>query len=156
MAVLAARMPALESVNGLFDAAKRASANAYAEYSGFRVGAAVLAASGKVYAGCNVENVAYPLGTCAEAAAIATARAAEGSALEAVAIAIYATKDERHVPCTPCGGCRQRIFELGPDVMVWFYGADLKEMTASAAELLPHAFKFDRSANDRTGRDPPK
>ena len=131
------------SIEKLFEAAKAASNNAYAKYSKFRVGAALVSASGQIYSGCNVENVAYPLGTCAEEAAIAAARTAEGNALRAVEIAIYASLDgEGHVPCTPCGGCRQRIFELGPSVTVHFFGRSLRRQSCSANELLPLAFKF--------------
>jgi cytidine deaminase len=143
MAVPVATESESKSIEALFEAAKSAARKAYADYSGFRVGAAILARSGSIYAGCNIENVAYPLGTCAEAAALAAARVAEGKNLEPVAIAIYAeTNKDGHVPCTPCGGCRQRILEFGPDISVWFYGPHLKKLNMTAADLLPHAFKF--------------
>ena len=144
MSVTAKRQPTLETgqIGALFDAAQAASENAYAKYSNFRVGAALLAASGKIYAGCNVENISYPLGTCAEESAIARARTSEGMGLKAIAIAVYATNHPGHAPCTPCGGCRQRIYELGPDVIVWFYDSELKRQRFLASELLPEAFNF--------------
>ena len=145
MAVSTTTRPALgaESIEALFRAAEASSQHAYAKYSEFRVGAALLSASGKIYTGCNVENISYPIGTCAEEAAIAAARTAEGQSLKAVALAVHATyKAQGHVPCTPCGACRQRILELGRDVIVCFYDASLKRQKFSADELLPHAFSF--------------
>lgn len=130
-------------LDALFAAAKAASNNAYAPYSRFNVGAALLTATGAVHVGCNVENVAYPVGTCAEAGAIAAARAAEGAGLKAVAIAVYAQKEgEGHVACTPCGACRQRILEVSPSLAVHFFGPDGTLISTTAADLLPHAFTF--------------
>jgi cytidine deaminase len=138
------KKPSAASINGLFNQAKAASKKAYARYSKFHVGAAVLTAAGKTYTGCNVENVSYPLGTCAEADAIAAARVAEGAAFKIAALAVYAEKEgQGHQPCTPCGGCRQRIFEFGPQADVWFYDRDRKRLRATAMELLPHAFEFE-------------
>ena len=81
--------------------------NAYAPYSKFHVGAAILAEVGNIYAGCNVENAAYPIGSCAEASAISAMVLAGQSKI--VAIAVAGAGDEL---CTPCGGCRQRIREF--------------------------------------------
>ena len=120
----------------LLEAARAVRANAYAPYSGFKVGAAVQAASGTIYAGCNVENVAYPEGTCAEAGAIAAMVAAGETQLSAVAV--IADSPE---PVTPCGGCRQKLAEFGaPDVAVTLAtcAGETREMTL--AELLPGAF----------------
>ncbi|RJF89926.1 cytidine deaminase [Oleomonas cavernae] len=131
----------------LFDCAKRACKNSYAPYSRFRVGAAVRAASGKIYTGTNVENIAYPLGTCAEAGAIAAARVAEGGNLVLVDVAVYAEAgDAQHVPCTPCGGCRQRILEFGKNVRVQFFGTDLCCHEVTSGDLLPFSFEFDSKA----------
>ena len=91
----------------LFDAAKLAFERAYAPYSGFSVGAAILADDGNIYAGCNVENAAYPQGTCAEAGAIA-AMCAAGE--REIARVMVVGSGERPVP--PCGGCRQRLAEF--------------------------------------------
>lgn len=131
----------------LFRAAAKAAGNAYAPHSRFHVGAAVRSTSGRIFVGCNVENVAYPLGTCAEAAAIAAARAAEGKALRIEEIAIYGEQGQewskRQVPCAPCGGCRQRIYQFGKDIRVHFMAETGEMLDVSAAELLPHAFGFE-------------
>lgn len=127
----------------LLHAAKTAAQNAYAPYSQFRVGAAARSLSGEIFLGCNIENVAFPLGICAEAVAIATARCAEGPALMIVEIAVYAEQgDGTHVPCTPCGGCRQRIQEFGNDIIVHFFDNNLKLTSKTAKELLPYVFTF--------------
>src|SRR6056297_2686017 len=93
----------------LLDQARAARERAYARYSGFKVGAAVRGASGRVYVGCNVENAAYPEGTCAETGAIAAMVAAGETALTEVAIIA-----DSPAPISPCGGCRQRLAELLP------------------------------------------
>jgi cytidine deaminase len=109
---------------------------AYAPYSKFRVGAAVLTASGNIYTGCNVENASYGLTNCAERSAIFTAVAAEGDSMRIRAIAVV---NAQNVPCSPCGGCRQVIFEFGPGAVVLFQGKNgIEESTASA--LLPAGF----------------
>lgn len=129
----------------LLAAAEAASPQAHAAYSGLRVGAAVLAASGSVYAGCNVENAAYPLGSCAEAGAIAAGVLAEGSAFRIAEVAVWAAgKAGQAAAISPCGGCRQRIFEhaADEDAIVHFawHGAGLRSM--SIGELLPCAFRL--------------
>jgi cytidine deaminase len=143
MVVATARRDETVGNAALFDAARAAAQNAYAKYSDFHVGAAVLSASGRIHAGCNVENVSYPLGTCAEAGALAAGRVAEGDSFKPVAIAVYAqTADGKQAPCSPCGGCRQRLLEFAPDMVVWFYGDGLVLQNHTARELLPHAFTF--------------
>ncbi len=120
----------------LFDAALRARANAHAPYSGFRVGAALRCADGRVFAGCNVENVAYPEGTCAEAGAIA-AMVAEGGR-EIAEVLVLADSPE---PVTPCGGCRQKLAEFaGPDTPVILAGPDGERTRTTVGALLPGAF----------------
>lgn len=144
MATRAAVRKSGSDLDPLFDLAQQAAVNAYAPYSRFRVGAAVFTATGKIHVGCNMENIAYPLGICAEAAALAAARASEGSSLKVLEIAIYAEQDGvGQAPCAPCGGCRQRILEFGPDIRVRFMGGSNREEAASAAELLPYAFSFE-------------
>ena len=117
----------------LIEFARTASSFAYAPYSGFCVGAAVRCGSGKIYTGTNVENVAYPLGTCAEAAAIAAARLGEGRKLSILEIAIVAIQNDVQQPCSPCGGCRQRIAEFGLDIEVVFFAPGLEQIT------IPHS-----------------
>jgi cytidine deaminase len=109
---------------------------AYAPYSSFQVGAALRGASGAIYSGCNVENVAYPEGTCAEAGAIAAMIAAgETSCTEAYVVA------GSPLPVTPCGGCRQKLAEFGAgDVLVTMSTVAGAEQTMSIADLLPGAF----------------
>ncbi len=121
----------------LLDAARRVRKSAHAPYSDFHVGAAILADDGKVYAGCNVENAAYPLGNCAEASAISAMLAGGGRRIMRI-LTIGSGKE----PVTPCGGCRQRIREFAElDVPVVSVGADGGEMLVRTLEqLLPHSF----------------
>lgn len=120
----------------LKDAAIAVRENAYAPYSHFKVGAAVRGASGTVYAGCNVENAAYPEGTCAEAGAIAAMVAAGETNLTEVYV-VAGTG----APGTPCGGCRQKLVEFGAgDVRVTMANVQGEEIHMTLAELLPGAF----------------
>jgi cytidine deaminase len=125
--------------------ARRVALNAYAPYSSFRVGAALRTGSGGLYAGCNVENSAFPVGGCAERHAIAAAVAAEGQAMRIVAIAVAAFDPTgESVACAPCGACRQAIIEFGPTARVTFRsGAEDALATVSAETLLPAAFSFN-------------
>jgi cytidine deaminase len=110
--------------------------NAYAPYSNFKVGAAVRAASGAIYSGANVENVAFPQGQCAEASAIGALVAAGEAAITAVAV--VAEKVER---CPPCGGCRQRLAEFGaPETPVYLGRAGSRPHATTLAQLLPLSF----------------
>ena len=120
----------------LLEAAKAVRENAYAPYSRFKVGAAIRSASGAVYAGCNVENVAYPEGTCAEAGAIAAMVAAgETRIAEVLVIADSPT------PVPPCGGCRQKIAEFaGQEVRVTLCTTDGAQRVMTVADLLPGVF----------------
>ena len=120
----------------LLAAATDVRENAYAPYSHFKVGAAVRGRSGAVYAGCNVENAAYPEGTCAEAGAIAAMVAAGETELTEVAV-IADCPD----PVSPCGGCRQKLAEFGrPEVKVTLATVDGKTVETSIGELLPGHF----------------
>jgi len=123
-------------MSDLRDAALRVRARAYAPYSGFAVGAALRGVSGMLYHGCNVENVAYPEGTCAEAGAIAAMVAAGETAFtEAYVVA------GSPLPVTPCGGCRQKLAEFGAgDVVVTMATVDGVEQAMTIADLLPGAF----------------
>lgn len=123
----------------LRDAAIAVRKNAHAPYSGFQVGAAIQSASGAIYVGCNVENVAYPEGTCAEAGAIAAMVAAGETKLVAAYVVAGSPK-----PVTPCGGCRQKLAEFGnADMLVTMATTSGVEERATLAELLPGAFTAD-------------
>ncbi len=126
----------------LLQAATTVRHNAYAPYSRFKVGAAIRAASGAIYTGVNVENVAYPEGTCAEAGAIAAMVAAGETVIAEVCV--IADSPE---PVPPCGGCRQKIAEFaGPDVMVTLCTTDGKSRSMSVAALLPGRFDASHMA----------
>ncbi|MEX0350341.1 MAG: cytidine deaminase [Paracoccaceae bacterium] len=110
--------------------------NAHAPYSNFKVGAAIRSASGQVYSGCNVENIAYPEGTCAEAGAIAAMVAAGETRLTEVYVVAGSP-----APVPPCGGCRQKLSEFGaPDVVVTMATVDGAEQVMTIGDLLPGAF----------------
>ena len=117
-------------------AASAVPENAHAPYSNFKVGAAIRTGAGTVFQGCNVENVAYPEGTCAEAGAIAAMCAAgEREIAEIYVIA------QSPAPVPPCGGCRQKIAEFAKgDVIVTLATTDGIEKQMTVAELLPGAF----------------
>jgi cytidine deaminase len=120
----------------LFEAASAAMERAYAPYSKFQVGAAILAGNGQIYSGCNVENAAYPVGTCAEAGAIA-AMIRDG-AQQIREIVVIGRGD---VMCTPCGGCRQRIREFAaPETRIHVCGPEGLRRTFTRDELLPASF----------------
>jgi cytidine deaminase len=123
----------------LVAAARAVRAHAHAPYSQFAVGAAVLDEQGRMHAGCNVENAAYPQGWCAEASALAVMVSAGGKRVMAVAVCAVAD-----APVTPCGGCRQKLREFAADdCPVWV--ADMTALRASftLGELLPCSFGPD-------------
>ena len=120
----------------LIEKAEAVRENAHAPYSKFKVGAAIRAASGETYVGCNVENLAYPEGTCAEAGAIA-AMVASGET-EIAEIAVIAGSP---LPVPPCGGCRQKLAEFAaPDVVVHLASTEGPVISTTVGELLPGAF----------------
>ena len=122
----------------LLKAARAAMKNAYAPYSHFKVGAALLTAGGDVFTGCNVENASYGVTNCAERTAIFSAVAQVGPKLEIQAIAIV---NDHKVPCSPCGACRQVIYEFGPEAIVFFLGAKgWKRFPID--DLLPEGFRL--------------
>lgn len=126
-----------DTISDMFKVAKSAHDNAHAPYSAFKVGAAVRTPDGAVYAGCNVENVAYPEGTCAEAGAIATMVASGGgTTIDAVLVVA-----DRREPVTPCGGCRQKLAEFGAgDLAIYLANMDGVQAHVTLAEILPDAF----------------
>jgi len=113
--------------------ALQAREHAYAPYSGYRVGAALLGRSGRVYTGCNVENAVYPLSICAERAAVV--RAVSEGEREFVAIAVATANGG-----TPCGACRQTLREFGEDIVVLIADASGTFRETSVAGLLPDSF----------------
>jgi cytidine deaminase len=124
----------------LIDAAIAVRANAHAPYSGYRVGAAVMDENGDVHTGCNVENAAFPEGTCAEANAIGSMVTAGGKRI--VAIAAVGGSDDIEA-CTPCGGCRQCILEFADEnTRIILVGGDSTIDSYSIEELLPASFRL--------------
>jgi cytidine deaminase len=120
----------------LLSAARAVQVHAHAPYSGFRVGAALRTRSGSVYAGCNVENAAYPQGTCAEAGAIAAMCAAGEYDIE-----VIVTVCDGDLLSTPCGGCRQKIREFAhPGTMIHAAGPDGVRTSYTIDGLLPDSF----------------
>ncbi|MFV0360593.1 cytidine deaminase [Tropicimonas sp.] len=121
----------------LIAAARAIRENAYVPYSRFKVGAALRTPDGAVFAGCNVENAAYPEGTCAEAGAIAAMVAAGRYRIAEVAVIA-----DSPTPVTPCGGCRQKLreFAISGEMPVTMATLDGGELTLTIAELLPGAF----------------
>ncbi len=122
-------------IEALADAARRVSKNAYAPYSRFQVGAAVLTEGGDIFAGCNVENASYGLTICAERNAIFQAAAQGKRVIRAVAIYTPTA-----VPTAPCGACRQVLNEFGPEAIVLSLCDGPERIRATLAELLPKAF----------------
>lgn len=115
--------------------AQQASEAAYAPYSHFHVGAALLAEDGRIFTGCNVENASFGLTVCAERTAIFTAVSARVRRYHALVVVT-----SNAAPVTPCGACRQVLLEFQPSFEVRCYGQSGAELVTSTAELLPHAF----------------
>lgn len=127
--------------------ATRAAGQAHAPYSGLRVGAALRSGSGQVHRGCNVENAAFPVGGCAERAAIAAAVLAEGPGLRIEAIAVVAlAADGTALPVPPCGACRQGLVEFGTETEVCFLAADGRWTVITSGALLPYTFVLPAQA----------
>ena len=128
----------MQDFEPLIEAALKVREHAYAPYSEFAVGAAVLTEDGNIFVGCNVENASYGLAICAERNAIASAIAAGKRKFVAVAIAATPL-------ASPCGACRQFIFEFGDDIQV--ISVDATEPTSrqqwTSKELLPSGFRLD-------------
>jgi len=118
----------------LLDKAKDASKKAYAPYSGFRVGAALITVSGQVFTGCNVENSSFSLTICAERNAVFQAILA--GELEITAIAIYVDSDKLF---PPCGACRQVLSEFAKDIPI-LYASKIEERYSTLHHLLPESF----------------
>jgi len=123
----------MESFAELVDLAREARDKAYAPYSGFAVGAALLAKSGRIYSGCNVENASYGLSICAERVAIFKAVCAGEQQFEALAVA-------SETLATPCGACRQVLAEFGLDIQVIVAGLEEEREVYTVGDLLPVSF----------------
>lgn len=122
----------------LLRSAKETMKNAHAPYSNFRVGAAILLTNGRIFSGCNVENASYGMTNCAERTAIFSAVAQLGPKIEIRAVSVV---NDHGVPCSPCGACRQVIYEFGPDATVFFQGANGPKQ-AHITKLLPEGFRL--------------
>lgn len=138
-----------EPVDELFAAALQAHGHAYAPYSNFHVGAAVRSASGAIYAGCNVENAAYPQGWCAEASAIAAMVSAGETAIAEV---LVVCDGEQLSTC--CGGCRQKIREFARlDTPIHVAGVEGVRKVFTLDQLLPYSFGPE-NLDHQQGRQP--
>lgn len=127
----------------LLRASRQARERAYAPYSGFKVGAALLSKSGAVYTGCNVENISYGLTCCAERTALFKAVSEGDTTFDAIAISAQGT------PPWPCGACRQALSEFAPQLKVLITWDDGKTDSAKLSELLPHSFlRFRKDTHD--------
>ena len=126
----------MSALEAMLEKALAVRGHAHAPYSGFRVGACVRTDSGALFAGCNVENAAYPEGQCAEASAIGVMVAAgERRIVEVVVVG------EGERLCTPCGGCRQRLSEFAaPETPIHVCGPEGVRATMTLGELLPYGF----------------
>ena len=137
-------------LTSLFEAALAAQRTAYAPYSGYRVGAALRTVSGRIFAGCNVENASFPVGTCAEAGAIAAMIAAGEHA-----IAEFLVLGDGDALATPCGACRQRIREFAaPETPIHIADRNGVRASFTQSSLLPHSFGPDNLAPNRRDQGP--
>jgi cytidine deaminase len=125
----------------LLQSAQQASERAYAPFSKFCVGAAVLTSDGRVFLGCNVENSSYGLTNCAERTAIFTA-VAEGAITAERDLVAVAVVNKEGVACSPCGACRQVIYEFGPEALVLFRAKDGEITQMKTDALLPEGFRL--------------
>jgi cytidine deaminase len=130
--------PTTQALDDLARAAREARERAYAPYSGFLVGAAVLSDDGRLFAGVNVENASYGVAICAERTAVV--KAVADGARRLTAVAVVASNDE---PSWPCGACRQVLNEFGPDMVVVSEGLGGGREERNLRELLPHSFGPD-------------
>ncbi len=128
-----------KEIQSLMEQAKKVQQKAYAPYSHFQVGSALLTESGKVYSGCNIENASYPVGLCAERTAMAKALS-EGER-HFVALALVGGYDKN--PCLPCGMCRQFMAEFCKADFKIFVQQKNGIKTYNLAELLPYTFEFE-------------
>ena len=137
-------LPATPQLAELYSLAQAAARHAYAPYSGFRVGAALLFEDETIVTGCNVENASYGLSSCAERNAVFRAVSERGAAFRIAAVAVA---NLNHAPSSPCGACRQVLSEfVTEDALVVFPGQSGLALAAIAfRDLLPHSFQFRKA-----------
>jgi cytidine deaminase len=131
--------PTEAELQELAQRAEQAARNAYAPYSNFFVGAAILLATGEIVAGCNVENASYRLTTCAEQTAIASAVARFGPKIRLRAVAVH---NLNHTACQPCGACRQTIAEFAAATTPILFPGPTGPTRCTLADLLPQSFSL--------------
>ena len=129
-----------DAARALLERAREARRHAYAPYSRFPVGAALLARDGRVFTGCNVENASYGLANCAER--VAVGKAVSEGARDFAAVAVVGPEDD--APCAPCGACRQVLYEFGPAMLLVSPDGEGGERITPMGELLPGAFGPER------------
>jgi cytidine deaminase len=129
-----------ELENKLWGAAEAAAMQAYAPYSNFYVGAALLTSEGDIISGCNVENASYGLTNCAERTAVFRA-IVEGKLSKGMSIQAIAVVNRDHQSCSPCGACRQVLWEFGPNAIVLYESDGVRKQTTISA-LLPESFQL--------------
>lgn len=125
-----------KQLNDLLEIAKKASNNAYAPYSLFKIGAALLTESGEIFTGCNIENASFSLTICAERVAIF--KAISNNNLKFLALAVYVQSDKAF---PPCGACRQVINEFSKDLSI-IYGNNKQTIITNINKLLPDSFSL--------------
>ena len=128
-----------KKVKQLIKLASQARRKAYAPYSKFKVGAAIEASNGKIYTGCNVENASYGVAVCAERTALVKAISEGAKKFKRIAI-VAATKG----PCSPCGICRQALYEFSPNIEIIMSNTKGRLYTESLPSLLKHPFKSNK------------
>jgi len=132
-------MPGKETIDQMFQLTREAKDRAYAPYSKFKVGVALLGKNGKIYTGCNVENASHGLSVCAERAAVFKAVSDGEQAFDTIAIL-----SDTENPITPCGACRQVLAEFNPNLKVVMVTTSGKQKSRSLSELLPDAFQISK------------
>ncbi len=139
MTIWLLEMSNLMMIQDLLERATEARNKAYAPYSRFSVGACLRGAKGGLFAGCNVENCAYPSGSCAETGAIAAMVLAGESRISEI---LVIGPDDEHL-CAPCGSCRQRLHEFADAATpVYIYGPAGLQLNTTLGQLLPYSFEL--------------
>ena len=122
----------------LLDAARRVQRNAYVPYSDFPVGAALRSADGTIYVGANIENASFGLSRCAEQSAVQAMASAGGRTITEIVVVSDASE-----PASPCGACRQILYEFGKNAKLWLVNASGEVRSTTVQAMLPGAFELD-------------